>query len=642
MMAVSTSDPFELSFVHDPAPLTAAVDLIASGARGRPLILAGAPASGRRHVLEWLARRASERGHAVRVVPLSIDGFEPVGPGLGGFVELALAYGPATLAPAENELRGLLNAVSAQPAAATSGRWAVAFAALFLVPEPQPLLASLLAQGAPPVTPELVLSRALGLLAGAGRVLLHVPPESTISDPTMAWLLARCNDEAKVTPAFSCARELASEALVGPARPDCNPLRIDVGAALTREQVAGRFGAGLSDEVWQASRGEPARLGRALSLQLTAAESPNAALDAWLEAQGEAAAPIERLLTLCAVCGEVVPILPLLAAGGVSQADAERYIDLIDDGLCGDEAALPLFDDLAYRHPGFPGLAVYRFRDRALRAALLERGEPDALTAQVKALFEFLSTRLVVATRSIAQLFLQLTERVQFPLSAGPRQRLRLWVGEAEVPLLEQMLRFEVKAGRLSPDALFTTAQRDQSLPVLQRLALLEASIVDEAQLPRDRRIACSALRTDLLCASARYPLALASADAGLQLLETAGPEPEGVRGLLHFLRANCQRQLGEVEAAADSFKRAATEAAKPKPDGSIDYHNQGVCLAEAGHCHAQRGEWEPAVALLTQGLAQLRKIPEAGRVHPEQIAQLEKNLAVCEAKRREAAAAPA
>jgi tetratricopeptide (TPR) repeat protein len=639
-MVEVTSDPFELSFVHDPAPLTAAVELIASGARGRPLILAGAPASGRRHVLEWLRRRASERGQPVRVVPLSLDGFEPTGPALTAFLELQLACGPAPLAPVEDELRKLLKVVSAQPAAATSGRWAVAFAVLLLVPEPQPLLASLLADGAPPLTPELVLSRALALHAGDGRVILHMPSESTISDPTMAWLLARCGEEAKVTPAFSCARELASEALVGPPRPDCNPLRIDVGAPLTREQAQQRYGQSLSDEVWQASRAEPARLRRAL--QLTAAGSPRAAIDAWLEAQGEAAAPLARLLTLAAVCGELVPILPLLAAGGVSQADAERYIDRIDDGLCGDEATLPLFDDLAYRHPGFPGLAVYRFRDRALRAALLDRGDPDELTAQAKALFEFLSTRLVVATRSIAQLFLHLTERVQFQLSAGPRQRLRLWVGEAEVPLLEQMLRFEVNSGRLSSDALFMTAQRDQSLPVLQRLALLEASITDEAQLPRERRIACSALRTDLLCASGRFPLALASADAGLQLLDSEGPEPEGVRGLLYFLRANCQRQMGEVEAATESFMRAATEAAKPKPDGSIDFHNQGVCLAEAGHCHAQRGQWEPAVALLTQGIAQLRKVPEAGRVHPEQIAQLEKNLAVCEAKRREAAAPPA
>jgi tetratricopeptide (TPR) repeat protein len=150
-----------------------------------------------------------------------------------------------------------------------------------------------------------------------------------------------------------------------------------------------------------------------------------------------------------------------------------------------------------------------------------------------------------------------------------------------------------------------------------------------------------ASLRTELLCAIGRFPDALASADAGFDLLATQQPEPPGVRGLLWFLRANCQRQLGHVDAALLSFRQAAEEAAKPRPDGSIDYHNRGVCLAEAGHCHAERKEWEEAATLLRAGIEALRQSGGDARVRDEQLAQLEQNLAICEA-RQQAPAPPA
>jgi hypothetical protein len=57
------------------------------------------------------------------------------------------------------------------------------------------------------------------------------------------------------------------------------------------------------------------------------------------------------------------------------------------------------------------------------------------------------------------------------------------------------------------------------------------------------------------------------------------------------------------------------------------------VCLAEAGHCHADRQEWQPAVALLREGIAALQQSPMEEQVKQQQIAQLEKNLALCESK---------
>jgi Tfp pilus assembly protein PilF len=248
---------------------------------------------------------------------------------------------------------------------------------------------------------------------------------------------------------------------------------------------------------------------------------------------------------------------------------------------------------------------------------------------------------MAVATRSMAQLFVNLTERIQFDMSAGPRQRLRLFIGPAEQPYLTELLSADVKAGRLPAEALFTSAQRDQTLPVYPRLSLLEAAAVQEDKFAPDRRCLMAGLRTELLAAMGRYNDALSSADKGFELLEALKPEPQGVRGLLWFLRANSQRQLGQVDAALHSFKNAAEEAAKPRPDGSIDYHNRGVCLAEAGHCHAERKEWAQAAALLRDGIAALRQSQGDQRVRDEQLAQLEQNLKICEAQ-QQAASTPA
>jgi tetratricopeptide (TPR) repeat protein len=401
------------------------------------------------------------------------------------------------------------------------------------------------------------------------------------------------------------------------------------------------------EDLAKAAQGSEGRLGRELSRALREAgsqfddRSPRARLAIWFAGLGEDEPKLRRVLEWAAACGEYVPVLPLLAAAELSQADAERFIDRIDDELCGESATLPLFEDVAYRHPGFPGLSVYRFRDRDLHLALLDQVDAAAQQNAERELLQFLSTRLAQATRSLAQLFINLTERVQFELSAGPRQRSRLWVGVAEQADLQALLTADVTAGRLPADALLRTSLQDQALPPTARLALLEAAATKEAELPHERRVMLASLRTELLAALGRIPEALASAEQGLAVLSAQQPEPIGLRGLLLFLSANCHRRLGQWDRALAFFQKAADEASKPRPDGSVDYQNWGVCLAEAGHCHAERQEWAEAAKLLREGIATLGKVPADGAVRDQQIKQLEHNLAVCEAKLQESAAAP-
>ncbi|HET8933581.1 MAG TPA: hypothetical protein VFN67_09085 [Polyangiales bacterium] len=635
---------------HDEKQLTAAVTRLEAAQPRQIMILAGPAGSGRHHFLHTVATRLTQRGKLARVVPLSLEGYEPIGPGLPAFVAFRLEFAAPNAEALGEPVAKLMERIGAQdPKAAGDGRWAVCFALLLGMASPEATLRALLATEGT-LTPEMIASKTLqDMSAGAGYVLLHIQADTTLSDSTLFWTLTQAFEQPKVCVTFSCTSQLASEALTGGARIPCSGLRVELPlkpetALIRAKEVNANEKLGLDDatlqRVAEQAQGSVGKLARELELAVSDSLSARVRLKQWFDTLGDDSEMIQRVLRWAAACGEVAPILPLLAAAECSQADAERIIDRLDDDVCGPDAPLPLLEDLAYRHPGFPGLSVYRFRDPALRYALLETAEPAAQEEAERTLLNFLGQRLGVGTRSTAQLFVNLAERVQFDLSAGVRQRLRLWVSPEEARPLEQLLRADVSAGRLAADALFTTALRDQSLPAHQRFALLEASAIKEAEWPLDRRTMLHGVRTELLCGLSRFQEALTSAERGFELLSQQSPEPQGVRGLLLFLRANAQRQLGQPDAALVSFKEAAEEAKKPRPDGTIDHHNIGVCLAEAGHCHADRQEWSEAVALLREGIAALQLSPMEPQVKQEQIAQLEKNLALCEGKLASAATA--
>lgn len=644
------------SFCHDEQQFNAASAWLAGDAPRKVLVISGVVGSGRSYLVRSLAEKVAAQGRRTVLLSLVLDGFEPSGAGLPAFIafRLELGVGRKHAEPVADQVRKLHAQLAGEndPLVNSSGRWAVAFASVLELEDPAPVLTELLAT--PALTPEQMLARVLVHVqaAGEGLCIFHVPADTTLSDPTAQWLLSTVFGQPKVALFFSCAPQLPSEVLVGRLPPETSVRRLDL-PQLTEEQAVARLrdqahaeklgiAASQLSTLAQAAQGSEGRLARVLSATAAADASttPRARLDAWFATLGDDEARLRRVLTWAAACGDAMPILPLLAACETSQADAERLIDCLDEQVCGDEAVLPLFEDLAYRHPGFPGLATYRFRDRSWRLALLDAPDAAAQQTAERELLQFLSTRMAVASRSIAQLFVNLSERVQFDTSAAPRQRLRLSVGLAEQSALENLLGGEVRAGRLPADALLRTALQDQSLPVHPRLALLDAAAVKEAELPHERRVMLASLRTELLCALQRFADALTSAQRGFELLGAQQPEPPGLRGLLLFLSANCYRQLGKVEDALASFKAAAEEAAKPRADGTIDLHNRGVCLAEAGHCHAERQEWGPAVGLLREGIAVLRSAKGDPRVRDEQVAQLEHNLRVCETKLQEASAA--
>jgi hypothetical protein len=599
----------------DPQALAASVALLQSNRAPKVLILSGLPGSGRRQFLEQLAQSFG----AANILQLDLDGFEPIGPGLPAFLEFLLAFERRHDADVQAQLRQVWQPIVSDPAAADSSKWAAVMSLTLGLTEPVPPLRAALGGGARPDAAA-VLQACLAEQNGGAPWIVHVPAEVTLPEPLGQWLVRECAGSGSIALAFSCAPPTASDALVGLRRGWCAPLRLEFSPPTLQPSAAG------------------------LALRTR--------IEASLAECEDDAPRLRRFLALALVCGEVAPSLPLMAAAGFSQAEAERCVDQIDDRLCGHDDGPAVFEDLAYRHPGFPGLSVYRFAEPQTRALLREELEPTALASSADELWTFLSTRLGVATRSVAQLFANLGLPEKPDRAAGPLQRLRLWVGPNEVQALQDLLTEDVRAGRLPSEALFGAAQRDATMPAHQRLALLEASteqppaapsgespgpapavVSAGAAVPIDRALATAVLRTELLCALSKFVPAIASAEEAQRVLAAQFSEPAGVKGLIFFLTANCRRRLGQLDQALAAFGAATDEAARPRPDGTVDHHNIGVCLAESGHCHAERGEWSEAIRLLGDALAQLKQAGTDNQLHHEQVAQLERNLAVCQAK---------
>jgi hypothetical protein len=620
--------------------------LLGSSQQRKVLLLSGDPGSSREAFLCSMAARNTAAGQPTQLRTLSLDGFEPLSTGLTGFVEYLCAFEPALSDAMQTALRAALARVIAVPENASSGAWACLFALVCVGVAPDAAFWSQFDAASEPPDLDRALASWLAARRGEGALIIHIPRTTVLSDPACVWLIERCGADPLLLLAFSCARCIVSDAIVGVGRGVCQPLRVEF-APLIRETAEAQLRAAAPsisteaiDALWLASRADLVELNEAFDLwreqqvdavsslaPMTRARALRDQYETWLAALADDAPRMRRFIELAALSGPIVPALPLMAALGLNQAEAERFIDHLDEGACNPPGAgCAIFEDLAYRHPGFPGLSVYRLREPALSGVLLGPAPQEA----ARELWTFLSTRLALATRGVAQLYHNLAERLGPEQLSAPRQRLRLWVGAAELAFLRALLSDDVQQGRLPAQALFGTAQRDPSLPVSQRLALLEAAAPQLEAAGPEPRFALHVLRSELLYSSGAWDEALPSVERTLALLNEQASDPPGVRGLLSFLRATCLRQRGELALALTAFQEAAAAAAQPKPDGSVDHHNIGVCLAEAGHCHAERAEWQQASALLEAAIAELRHGDGSGRVHTEQLAQLEKNLALC------------
>jgi tetratricopeptide (TPR) repeat protein len=260
---------------------------------------------------------------------------------------------------------------------------------------------------------------------------------------------------------------------------------------------------------------------------------------------------------------------------------------------------------------------------RSYRHRLLEAWDVAGRADAARRVRASLGSRIPVTTRAAASLFANLGELGSSDAGVGPRQRLRLWVGDEDLLGLQRLLAEDVAHGRMEPATLIATARGAGPLSPAQRLAMMEAAGEHggiEAHLLRAR------LQLDL----GRFDAALQSAERGLVLCGIAADDPARLRGQFLFLAARSHRGAGRLDPAIHLYAQAAEEARRPSPDGKIDGHALGACLAEQGRCHAERREWSQAVDRLEEALGCLRRGDADGQVHVDQIALVERNLARC------------
>ncbi len=550
------------------------------GAPGpRVLVLSGPAGSVRDRFVAHLVEEAPGRGVAMARIPLTLEGFEPTGPGLVDFVPFLLDFWFPRPAPDRQALEEALRLALAHGTDGSGGAWAVAFALLVADPDSTSVLARWRALRADDpggwASPDALVDALVDEHASRGGLLVEAEAESTLADPVCAWLLGALGRHPGAAAVFHCSGATSSHALVGTDRGWCTPLWLEIQDEAPAREPASR-------DI------DPVLLG---------------------------------YLRLMALCGDSAPARPLLESLGVAGADLDDVVDRIDEVLCSGADA-PLVD-VGYRHPGFPDLEVYRFRVRSFRHRLLDAWGSAGRADAARRARASLGSRIPVTTRATASLFANLGELGSSDAGVGPRQRLRLWVGDEDLLGLQRLLADDVAAGRMEPATLIATARGAGPLSPAQRLAMLEASGEQE-------RIEVQLLRARLQLDLGRFDAALGSAERGLLLRGAAAEDPARLRGQFLFLAARSHRGAGRLDRALDLYAQAAEEARHLSSDGKIDGHALGACLAEQGRCHAERREWHQAVDRLEEALGCLRRGDGDGQVHVDQIALVERNLARC------------
>lgn len=387
------------------------------------LLAADGRGAGRGFFLDAAVYRLRETAAPVRVAHLDLAGFEPDRPdAMAAFFvhqagrrraepprALALAFEALALPPEESS--------------------AILMALLLDLGEAAAEMLARLGEGSPAE----LLEKLLAELAGPERpFVLHLEDFAQVSPARRAALVALAERLPGLFLAFSCFGD--ADELVAPGarftvfRTEIEPLSL---AELT-ETLAAR-GARLAPEaaeaLWKATGGAPALLGPRLA-ELAANGEPESHLERALMALFAEHPDQDQLLRstllLGILCGEAFPPKLLLELMGAGEEEADDLIDLIDETLVEE---LGWLDDLEFRHPGFPGLQVYRIAHPHLAATVLQRVGAEKASAGAADLLEALEHRLPPLTRAAAALHLSLARHLSPAYQKPFLEMLSGWSG---------------------------------------------------------------------------------------------------------------------------------------------------------------------------------------------------------------------
>lgn len=425
--------------------------------------------------------------------------------------------------------------------------------------------------------PREAFERLLRSLTEDTRLVLHVVSSAQLPEPLRFELLEQVRRNRRLLLVFSCQATEASADVA----PRITVHRLDVGpldAGRLRAVLEHRFSPNsFPDEFYDALLRHTGGWTRNLSAKLVDLVAANLIVgggrSAWRlseplvserwarefgssfyapvlavlrELDDRRAKHVEDFFSLAALCGEAIPVSVVLEHVGVEPEERDGFLDLIDDRF-GPEASPPFFRDHEFQHPTFPGQLVYSFVNPALRAAVLDRLSAAEVLTQAGELLHTVRRKLPPLTRGIAALHLELARlSASADVQVAAERELAWWVGIEEAERLTQSLGEGVAAGRISPDAVWGTAERSAATwPPYRRLALVNAFArqpggVAYSFLPRYH-----AVKATILFQLKRLDAAEDSARAGLDALV----EPRSRLGAqFHVILADIAAERGDFE----------------------------------------------------------------------------------------------
>lgn len=489
----SLDTKYELCNLHREEDLVRAEALLrGAGAAGDGpsllLLSADGVGAGRGYFLESLAYRLREAALPPAVLHLDLEGFEiDRQNALGFYLGYQLEKRGARLT--EEEVAEIGRTVRWPPNEAS----ALALAALLAL---GPLTANLelLAEA----SPRAAFDRLVRELGEEAIVVLHLEDYARLSEIERGRLVELAENRPRVFAAFSCfgdaAERVAPLARHAVLRVEIEPLSLDE----LREEVGGLLAphalkAEQIEELWRSTGGSPALAGArleelmekgrlrlvngafALPEELVAGEI-DLALAEMLAGSGEAdlGKALRSVLFYGALGGGILLPQLLLEMMEVSGELADEVIDLIDEKLV-DE--LGFIDDLEFRHPGFPGLQVYRYAHPSLGPTILHKVGAEGASAAANALLGALEHGMPPYSHAAAELYLALARQLGRAYQRTHLDRLAWWVGPDDAGALEERLRERIAAGETDFAAVWKVVEsQGQRWPPYRRLALLKAA----------------------------------------------------------------------------------------------------------------------------------------------------------------------
>lgn len=451
------------------------------------LLSADGRGAGRRYFLEAVAARLQKVAAPPRIWHLDLAGFEPDrANALGAY----LVYQLERRGLAQEEDPGwseLAQTLSWPPSDAS----AVLLSLLLEQGDPRQALAGLEA-----LPPWEILEKLLDAQTAEQTLVLHLADFAQATEPLRRRLVELAERRPCFFLAFSCFGEAAEKVAPGARhevfRHEIEPLSLDE----LRLEVAKLFAPedfpeSLVEALWRQTGGAPSLAGSRLveldeegvlpSLGASEEEVEEAlagqvgnGLKAIFDEQEELGEALRSLLLYGAVCGETFPPMLLLELMGIDEETADEVVDLVDATLAGE---LGWIDDLEFRHPGFPGLQIYRFAEPALAATILHKAGAETSSAAASELLEAFERRLPAFTRAAGHLHLALSRHLGPAYQRPHLERLAWWVGPEDAAELSALVRGRVEAGELGFDVVWKVLQsQGPRWPPFRRLALLEAS----------------------------------------------------------------------------------------------------------------------------------------------------------------------